>query len=622
MTFTIFFVLLTLATAVAFPNDVIHLLKPHSGSAGHKSWSQLLELAASSLRPYNETLYGHRPPSPQPPSSIVRRRLIQVVERKTFGSDVVFRIKCPCSKCKIKVFKKRDEVKFDSWHNGFIRGYTSWYAHGERKCRRAEIEECSEPIEEDNVVGCTQLILDIHNTTYLHQDTQEEQAPNSFAKQYYEMLEADDKPLYEGCQKFSTLEAATRLLNWKSKCNVPEATYNRALSLLKDMLPGGNKLVRNFYDTKKIPSKLDLPREKIHACKNCCMLFYGKVDSFLTKCKVYGHSRYWKGGRNNVPNLVLTYFSIAPRLQRIRSGGRGRGISGNISIGGGSNVFGFRNQDADYDNGSRSGVRGRGRSRNIGGRGSSTSGSGNPDADFDTNDNETETKTSRTCFAEPHVTRDIISIFKVMFYGPWATWREVDKESRDYMFEEFQDLYQWHLSENAAVYKAWERVMSSRYSGDGIHQDGKKSNVARQNRLTEVDGEVSKHTAGSKTILQHKFQMEKEKKQPVSLLEAYHRTHTSTNVSSEASGSGMNEASEGRTGEYVIASSKRVDVVEAAIVENHGPDASEHPPNDFDLWGEATGGEEEIVDLGTRGDQMVMVTRTTTTSSSSSTSNE
>ncbi|GJX42897.1 transposase, Ptta/En/Spm [Tanacetum coccineum] len=177
-----------------------------------------------------------------------------------------------------------------------------------------------------------------------------------------------------------------------------------------------------------------------------------------------------------------------------------------------------------------------------------------------------------------------------------------------------QDLYQWHPSENAVVYKAWERVMSSRYSGqcrrdaahratmdnitvgndlsvlkpytpswiDQAHWDNmidrlwntsrwkKKSNVARQNRLTEVDGEVSKHTAGSKTILQHKFQMEKEKKRPVSLLEAYHRTHTSTNVSSEASGSGMDEASEGRTREYVTASSKRVaDAVEAAIVEEY-----------------------------------------------------
>ncbi|GKE92399.1 hypothetical protein Tco_1573494, partial [Tanacetum coccineum] len=196
-----------------------------------------------------------------------------------------------------------------------------------------------------------------------------------------------------------------------------------------------------------------------------------------------------------------------------RSRGRGRGISGNIGIGGdSSNVSGFRNQDADYDNGSRSGGRARGISGNIGGRGSSssTSGFGNPDADFDTNDNETETETSQ------------------------------------------HDLYQWHPSENAVVYKAWKRVMSSRYSDilgqcrrdvahratmdnitvgndllvfkpytpswkDQAYWDHeidrlwitsrwkKKSNVARQNRLTEVDGEVSKHTAGSKTILQHKF---------------------------------------------------------------------------------------------------------------------
>nr|GEU89170.1 hypothetical protein [Tanacetum cinerariifolium] len=86
----------------------------------------------------------------------------RVVERKTFGSDVVFRIKCPCSKCKIKVFKKRDEVKFDLWHNGFIRGYTTWYAHGERKCRQAETGECSKPTEEDNVVGCTHIFIIQH----------------------------------------------------------------------------------------------------------------------------------------------------------------------------------------------------------------------------------------------------------------------------------------------------------------------------------------------------------------------------------------------------------------------------------------------------------------------------
>ncbi|GJX86192.1 uncharacterized protein Tco_0336966 [Tanacetum coccineum] len=245
----------------------------------------------------------------------------KVVEVRTLGSKVVFRIKCPCSRCKIKVFKERHEVEYDLWSNGFIRGYTTWYAHGERKSKPKEIRQCSKSMEVDDVGGCTRMILDMleaenEQAPNLHSEPLEEEAPNSYAKEYYDMLEADDEPLYEGCQKYSTLEAATRLLNWKAECNVPEATYNRALSIFKDMLPG-DKLVGNFYETKKILKKLNLPREKIHACKNHCMLFYGKVDSLLSKCKVCGHSRYKNGGRNNVPNLVLTYFPIAPRLQRM-----------------------------------------------------------------------------------------------------------------------------------------------------------------------------------------------------------------------------------------------------------------------------------------------------------------
>ncbi|PWA68302.1 hypothetical protein CTI12_AA308130 [Artemisia annua] len=84
----------------------------------------------------------------------------RVVERKTLGSNIVFRIKCPCSKCKIKVFKKRDDVEYDLWHNGFIRDYKTWYAHGERRSKRPEIGKC--PIEDDNVGGCRQYLI-IHH---------------------------------------------------------------------------------------------------------------------------------------------------------------------------------------------------------------------------------------------------------------------------------------------------------------------------------------------------------------------------------------------------------------------------------------------------------------------------
>ncbi|PWA89991.1 hypothetical protein CTI12_AA105520 [Artemisia annua] len=177
----------------------------------------------------------------------------------------------------------------------------------------------------------------------------------------------------------------------------------------------------------------------------------------------------------------------------ITSRGRGRGISGNTTIGGSSSTSGYANPpNVNHDNEIRSRGRGRGRSGHIGG--SSTFGCGNPnDAVYDngirggTNNNETDMPqhargsnlpqsipnhpSQRPMitlyyggFADGHITRDIISIFKTMFYDPWTSWREVDLESRDLMFEEFQDQYQWHPLENAAVLKAWENVMSSRFS--------------------------------------------------------------------------------------------------------------------------------------------------------------
>ncbi|GJV23146.1 hypothetical protein Tco_1375841 [Tanacetum coccineum] len=102
-----------------------------------------------------------------------------------------------------------------------------------------DVQKKKQSMEVDDVGGCTRMILDIleahdDQAPSLYSEPLEEQAPNSYAKEYYDMLEADDEPLYEGCQKYSTLEAATR-----------------------------------------------------------------KVDSFLSRCKVCGHSHYKNGGRNN-----------------------------------------------------------------------------------------------------------------------------------------------------------------------------------------------------------------------------------------------------------------------------------------------------------------------------------
>nr|GEY39054.1 hypothetical protein [Tanacetum cinerariifolium] len=88
-----------------------------------------------------------------------------------------------------------------------------------------------------------------------------------------------------------------------------------------------------------------------------------------------------------------------------------------------------------------------------------------------------------------------------------------------------------------------------------------------------------------------------EKKRPVSLLEAYEYTHTQETTESlgngrnKGSGDGTDEAVRSGTREYITLRSKRVaDAVEAAMEDEHGPDASQHLPNDFDLWEKAIGG--------------------------------
>ncbi|KAL4580636.1 hypothetical protein LXL04_016836 [Taraxacum kok-saghyz] len=205
-------------------------------------------------------------------------------------------IKCPCSKCKNLPYKTRDDVKLHLQQYGFIPNYTIWWAHGETTTVHHEVQSPN-PMEDDDFDGCSRMVMDAVGSAD-------------------EMNLDADEPLWEGCQKISKLQAASELLNWKSDFNISEAAYNHVLMMIKRMLPPSEKLVGNFYETKKILKKIRLPDKKIHACKNHCMLYYGN-DSNLTHCRVCGHDRYKSDRLSLVPCLVMRYLPIAPRLERL-----------------------------------------------------------------------------------------------------------------------------------------------------------------------------------------------------------------------------------------------------------------------------------------------------------------
>jgi hypothetical protein len=59
------------------------------------------------------------------------------------------------------------------------------------------------------------------------------------------------------------------------------------------MLPERNQIVESVYDAKKIINPLGIEVEKIHACKNSCILFCGDYAD-LDKCSKCGCDRYNK----------------------------------------------------------------------------------------------------------------------------------------------------------------------------------------------------------------------------------------------------------------------------------------------------------------------------------------
>ena len=127
------------------------------------------------------------------------------------------------------------------------------------------------------------------------------------------------EPIYPGNIKYTQLKFVSRLLHWKSHNQCSDKAFDELLLLLEDVFPVGHKLPSNYYAVKKMVKKLSLGYEKIHACENDCMLFYGD-DKDLKNCKFCNLSRYKVAthvGNNTIPRKVLRYFKITPRLQRL-----------------------------------------------------------------------------------------------------------------------------------------------------------------------------------------------------------------------------------------------------------------------------------------------------------------
>ncbi|XP_063939076.1 uncharacterized protein LOC135148326 [Daucus carota subsp. sativus] len=129
------------------------------------------------------------------------------------------------------------------------------------------------------------------------------------------------KPIYPGNLKYSQLKFVTKLLHWKNRNKCSDKAFDELLFLLGDVFPADkHKLPLNYYVVKKKVKRLStLAYEKIHACENDCMLFYGS-DKDIRNCKYCKLSRYkatTNAGNNVVPRKIFRHFKITDHLQRL-----------------------------------------------------------------------------------------------------------------------------------------------------------------------------------------------------------------------------------------------------------------------------------------------------------------
>ncbi|XP_040869857.1 uncharacterized protein [Glycine max] len=143
---------------------------------------------------------------------------------------------------------------------------------------------------------------------------------------YYDTLDNDSKiPLFIGCTKYTRLLGVLALVNLKARFGWSDKSFNELLLLLKNMLPGDNTLPKTHYEAKKILCLVGMEYQKIHACRNDCILYRHEFAE-LRNCPTCGVSRYKVGsgasseaGSTYIdrPAKVCWYLPVIPRFKRL-----------------------------------------------------------------------------------------------------------------------------------------------------------------------------------------------------------------------------------------------------------------------------------------------------------------
>jgi hypothetical protein len=170
-----------------------------------------------------------------------------------------------------------------------------------------------------------EVLQHVHNVDQMLRDVEFQRVytPSELAR-LNQFIEDSKKTLYPDCQKYSHLSGDRKLLQLKADRGWSNKSFKHLLDVLRDMLPEGNQIEKSVYEVKKLICPLGIDVEKIHTCKNICVLFCGDYAN-LDKCPKCGYDRYKRkkdgGDDNNVDDEKTSPArSEARRRRRLTEG--------------------------------------------------------------------------------------------------------------------------------------------------------------------------------------------------------------------------------------------------------------------------------------------------------------
>jgi len=241
--------------------------------------------------------------------------------------DAYNMVRCPCRDCTNRYYKHIEMVELHLFLYGIDQTYTRWLFHGEdlhRVNATANLHtDMNAMIEE--IDGVEELLGDIRMGTFVDANIGESSTTwgprtdnHKQRTSFDRMWENGMCELYPGCKKSSKIAFILKMLHIKTICNMTNKAFDMVLDLIKGVLPNGETLPCSYREAKLFTRDLGFGYDSIHACKNDCALFW-KEHADKEKCPKCDTSRWScvKGTGKKIPQKVLRYFPIKPRLQRL-----------------------------------------------------------------------------------------------------------------------------------------------------------------------------------------------------------------------------------------------------------------------------------------------------------------